>query len=404
MSGTRASTWPKSRPTIRTKVTKGDRRRFVRTVAKARNKDSLRALRRLTERISGDLRIASRPPILVPIEEVAEGHSVEEITAVIEGILAEYRGTLDDHSRAFAERYHYVHAGRKVVGVGSVGTRAWIVLLLGRDPRDPLLSSDTTREAHKLLSAHSPDALSGGWVAYAALVAADTPEFAEALRDQVNSKKRDKNGLRGADAFLARLAVDPTYPRKLKGADEAVDRVLAMTASDVARVETLGEAFKTQAYAMQKTAWGKKAIGPGSKRLTEAASFAASRRLAPLAPLQVSMTKGVAAPALETAGDAWSPEWGAKTQAQGNTEANADVVIDRVLNLAARYAVGSNVNEKLVAVYAKNDHADQCLSMTELTLKQCIAATRTPYEEAFCLGEHGLNDVGGCLGWVAGAN
>ena len=123
---------------IRTKVTKGDRRRFVRTVAKARNKDSLRALRRLTERISGDLRIASRPPILVPIEEVAEGHSVEEITAVIEGILAEYRGTLDDHSRAFAERYHYVHAGRKVVGVGSVGTRAWIVLLLGRDPRDPL--------------------------------------------------------------------------------------------------------------------------------------------------------------------------------------------------------------------------------------------------------------------------
>lgn len=269
--------------------------------------------------------------------------------------------------------------------------------------KTPFTGPQATREAHKLLSAHSPDALSGGWVAYAALVAADSPEFAKSLQQAINSNRRDKNGLKGADAFLARLAADPTYPRKLKGADEAVGRVLAMTASDVARVEALGEAFKTQAYAMQKTAWGKKPIGPGSQRLAEAAAFAHNRTPAPIAPLQVSMTKGVAAPELQEAGDAWSPDWGEKSAPQGNSEANANIVLDRVLNLAARYAAGG-LNEKTVAVYAKNDHADQCLSMTELTLKQCIAATRTPYEEAFCLGEHGLNDVGGCLGWVAGAN
>lgn len=75
--------------------------------------------------------------------------------------------------------------------------------------------------------------------------------------------------------------------------------------------------------------------------------------------------------------------------------------MNRVLNLAARYAV-SGVNEKTVSVYARNDKSNSCLSFAALTFKQCIAATRTPYEEAFCIGEHGLNDVSSCIGWVAG--
>ncbi|HXI87632.1 MAG TPA: hypothetical protein VNH64_09245, partial [Parvularculaceae bacterium] len=157
------------------------------------------------------------------------------------------------------------------------------------------------------------------------------------------------------------------------------------------------------AYALQKTAWGKKQIGPGAARLAEAAAFAKNRAPTPVAPLEVSMVKGAAAPALESAGAAWSPDWGAKGASARNSEANADIVIDRVLNLAARYAAGWG-DRQAVETYAKNDHAKQCLTFTELTLKQCIAATRTPYEEAFCLGEHGLSDVGGCLGWVAGAN
>jgi len=77
--------------------------------------------------------------------------------------------------------------------------------------------------------------------------------------------------------------------------------------------------------------------------------------------------------------------------------------MDRVLNLAARYAVGG-LNPKIVSVYARNDRADQCLSMAALTLRQCIAATRTSYEEAFCLGEHGLNDIATCTGWIIGAD
>jgi uncharacterized protein (DUF2252 family) len=122
------------------KVTKEDRRRLEKNVAKARNKDSLRALEKLTEGRDGELRIASRPPLLVPIAELAEreGQDVAEIAVRMEHLVSEYRNTLDEQARVLAERYHYVDAAHKVVGVGSVGTRAFIALLLGRDQGDPL--------------------------------------------------------------------------------------------------------------------------------------------------------------------------------------------------------------------------------------------------------------------------
>jgi uncharacterized protein (DUF2252 family) len=122
------------------KVTKEDRRRLEKNLAKARNKDSLRALEKLTVSRDGELRIASRPPLLVPIAELAEreGQDVSEVTARIERLVGEYRKTLDEQARVLAERYHYVDAAHKVVGVGSVGTRAWIALMLGRDEGDPL--------------------------------------------------------------------------------------------------------------------------------------------------------------------------------------------------------------------------------------------------------------------------
>ena len=266
----------------------------------------------------------------------------------------------------------------------------------------PFESAKTTREAHVRLSAHESEALSSGWVAYAALVAADTPAFAEALRKEVDGKKDKKTGLSGKDAFFAKLAADPSYPRKLPGADAAIQRVLDMTAQDAARFSTLGEAFKEQAYAMQRTTWGKSRIASSQERLSEAAAYARSRPAAPAPVLKAATEDGVTAPMLASVDSAWAPDWGAEGSPRKNGEQNAQVIMDRVLNLAARYAV-AGVNEKFVDVYAKNDRAEQCLSMKELTLRQCIAATRTPYEEAFCLGEHALNDVAKCVGWVAGA-
>ncbi|MGF1545385.1 MAG: hypothetical protein ACFB00_12985 [Parvularculaceae bacterium] len=270
----------------------------------------------------------------------------------------------------------------------------------------PFNSAETTREAHRRLSAHTADALAAGWVAYAALVAADTPTFAAALQEEVEPKKRrrrKRGQLEGRDALLSNLAQDPTYASNLPGANEALGRVLAMAASDAGRFSALGEAFKTQAYAMQKTTWGKARIKASKQRLTEAEQFARARPF-PVMPAMAPLTeRGVTAPALASLDGAWRPEWGEGDARGGGKDSSAKAVMDRVLNLAARYSIGA-VNTKVVSVYAKNDRSSQCLSLASLTLKQCIAATRTSYEEAFCLGEHALNDVAGCLGWVAGVD
>ena len=113
-------------------------KRFERNLAKARSKDSMRAFAKLTEMVDGEPRIASDPPLIVPIEEVASGAEPAEIEEFVRGVIRSYRRTLSADRRQLLERFRYVHAARKVVGVGSVGTRAWIVLMLGRDENDPL--------------------------------------------------------------------------------------------------------------------------------------------------------------------------------------------------------------------------------------------------------------------------
>ncbi len=266
----------------------------------------------------------------------------------------------------------------------------------------PFNSAKTTREAHKLLSTHESKDLATGWVAYAALVAADTPEFAEALEKELTAKPKGKakKGVSGKDAFLARLNENPDYVLRMPGAQAAIQRVLAMTAQDSRRFAALGEAFKQQAYAMQRTAWGKSKIPAGSQRNAEAASYGANRPEVAAPAMQPLTNDGVTAPQLTSLDSAWSPAWGASAKAPASLEPNATVVMNRVMTLAARYGVGG-VNTAVVDAYAKNDRADQCLSMAKLTLRQCIAATRAPYEEAFCLGEHALNDTSRCIGWVA---
>ena len=119
--------------------TSKERKRFERNMAKARSKDSLRAFSKLTEIVDGEPRFVSDPPLVTPIEELASDVEQAQIEEFVRAALGSYRRTLSADRRRLLERFRYVHAARKVVGVGSVGTRAWIVLMLGRDESDPLL-------------------------------------------------------------------------------------------------------------------------------------------------------------------------------------------------------------------------------------------------------------------------
>ena len=109
------------------------------TVAKARTRDTMQAFSKLTREVDGQRRIIADPPLIVPVEDLLpEGRQRGEVEAQLRGLIWSYRRTLETDRRHLLEEYEFVHMARKVVGVGSVGTRAWILLLLGRDDNDPL--------------------------------------------------------------------------------------------------------------------------------------------------------------------------------------------------------------------------------------------------------------------------
>ena len=122
-------------------VTKGQEKSARKQLEKARTRDSLQALSKLGELVDGRYRIVSQPPIVIPARELeltAYGISADEVQHTIREQFRAYRATLQDDRRHLLEKFQVIDAARKVVGVGSVGTRAFIVLLQGRDQQDPL--------------------------------------------------------------------------------------------------------------------------------------------------------------------------------------------------------------------------------------------------------------------------
>ncbi|MFE4819086.1 DUF2252 domain-containing protein [Streptomyces sp. NPDC056704] len=115
------------------------RERWSRTVAKARTRDSLQAFDKLTHVVDGRVRIAPDPPLVTPLQDLLPDVEREAMEELIRRMIERYGQSLPSDRRLLLEQYRLVDVARKVVGVGSVGTRCWIILLLGRDDQDPLL-------------------------------------------------------------------------------------------------------------------------------------------------------------------------------------------------------------------------------------------------------------------------
>ncbi len=111
---------------------------FTRTFAKGRRKTSARAVRKLTRLVDGKLRFASVPPLLTPLHEL-DGSDPDEHEPYVRGLLEQYIEGLHADRQHLVRAYEYADIARKVVGVGSVGTRAWVVLLVGRNGQDALV-------------------------------------------------------------------------------------------------------------------------------------------------------------------------------------------------------------------------------------------------------------------------
>jgi uncharacterized protein (DUF2252 family) len=119
-------------------LTTKQKKRTEADLDKARTRDSMQALNKLTELVDGHRRIISDPPVLVPIEALFPEQPALDLYAALREVFLGYRRSLQPDRRVLLDQFHMVQVARKVVGVGSVGTRSWIILLLGRDQGDPL--------------------------------------------------------------------------------------------------------------------------------------------------------------------------------------------------------------------------------------------------------------------------
>ncbi len=112
---------------------------FQQRVQKAQGKDHLRAVAKLTEKVDGKFRFRADPPLLTPMDQLLDADNEAEMVQNIARALIEYRVTLSGDRQHLLNRYEFTDLARKVVGVGSVGTRCWVALLIGRDEGDPLV-------------------------------------------------------------------------------------------------------------------------------------------------------------------------------------------------------------------------------------------------------------------------
>jgi uncharacterized protein (DUF2252 family) len=146
-----------ARAAARTKREAKEVKRASKDFEKARTRDSLQALSKLGELVDGRYRIVSQPPIVAPLRDLQAtyGLSQAQVDRMVRQQFRGYRATLDDARRHLLERFQLVDLARKVVGVGSVGTRAYIVLLQGRDQQDPLFLQ-VKQAAASVLEDHLP--------------------------------------------------------------------------------------------------------------------------------------------------------------------------------------------------------------------------------------------------------
>ncbi|MFG2194175.1 DUF2252 domain-containing protein [Streptomyces sp. NPDC048639] len=118
---------------------KPHRKRLSRALDKARSHDTLQAFGKLTEDVDGEVRIAPDPPLIVPLTDLLPDVQRHQLEHAIRELIERYSHSLRADHRHLLEQYRVADVARKVVGVGSVGTRCWVVLLLGKDDEDPLL-------------------------------------------------------------------------------------------------------------------------------------------------------------------------------------------------------------------------------------------------------------------------
>ncbi len=258
---------------------------------------------------------------------------------------------------------------------------------------------------------HNRDALTRGWVAYGASTAAQSPAFVQGVRDAA--------AYYGRDAVIWAVSVDPSYARGLRGGNEATRMLLDSAKADSARIIAVADRYQEMAYTIQRQRWANSVAPQQAARVQRVRSL--GRAGAPIAALpsgvspRLSVTPLSLSPSSDPTAYGGRRFWDAlrggnevvevasnPVTFQWRVNATRGEALDRMSAVAALQALDAvDANRSAVSRLISDPRSRDCLEMAQLQLYQCMSAARFRYENAFCLGQHGLRDVGSCIGAVA---
>ncbi len=255
-------------------------------------------------------------------------------------------------------------------------------------------------------AAQNREALMRGWIAYGAMVAAQQPEFVRGVRETAAHY--------GAAGFIRGLTLDPGYAQVLRGGPAAAQLALLAAKADGDRIYHVGERYKEMAYGLQNQRWANQ-VAPQQParvlRMKTLAQTAAGRNIGPAFTPRLTPAAGSVAPWTDANQFGGSSFWDGLritplTVAQQiaaptyTVRTNSDRIgaVNRMTTLAALYILGATQDPAAQADRLLTEGSTaNCLELAQVQFYQCLSAARFRYENAFCLGEHALKDMGNCV-------
>ena len=266
-------------------------------------------------------------------------------------------------------------------------------------------SSADLEGALETATRHNRDALTRGWIAYGAYTAGQSQAFVQGVRDAA--------AYYGRDSILEAIVADNRYARALRGGDDATRIVLESAQADSARVIDVADRYQEMAYGLQRQRWAN-AVAPGQSarvqhvRDNNAAGSAevplADELTAQLAPALLSLSPEQTPTAFggRRFWDGPAPAGVVQVSSEAPHAWRANPTraeaIDRMTTIAAIQALGAAEERSAVIETTLADpRSRDCIEISQLQLYQCMSAARFRYENAFCLGQHALRDIGTCI-------
>lgn len=268
---------------------------------------------------------------------------------------------------------------------------------------DEMTALEELDAALNTIASYAPADLSRSWVAYAALVAGQSPEFIDGARSTADyyGSRRLRRG----------LTDHPGYAASMPGAAEARARVIEYVRNASIEVFTAGEAVRMAAYTLQSNQWARARVTDNDARINALRAASLRPRFAPGATYA-----SISAPGFPTEREfsRRSSEieifngvfdlnidyaTSARLDLATNPNINGPDFADRAISLAALAAIGGAEDDNVESVNTLlyEPDADQCMAMARAHFHQCIAAAHFRYEDPFCIAQHGLSDVAQCL-------